>query len=165
MIRMKKSSKSALPYPKNVNMLECLNHLLRWSYSTNLDFSKAPYISYNFCNDLILAEMRSNYILYYFILETFKNSKKWLTQIKNASYFPKFRKYCDTRKKPNRYTLCPNFIFPQVHALPSSITARVELYVYTINIPGNYNMGYSYVRVVCMFIIDHYIIIQLSSAM
>lgn len=81
--------------------------------------------------------------------------------------FPRFANIVTHEKKTNRYTLCrrPNFIFPQVHALPSSITARVELYVYTINIPGNYNMGYSYVRVVRMFIIDHYIIIQLSSAM
>lgn len=79
--------------------------------------------------------------------------------------FPSFANIVTHEKKNNRYTLCPNFIFPQVHALPSSITARVELYVYTINIPGNYNMGYSYVRVVRMFIIDHYIIIQLSSAM
>lgn len=77
--------------------------------------------------------------------------------------FPSFANIVTHEKKPNRYTctLCPNFIFPQVHALPSSITASV----YTINIPGNYNMGYSYVRVVRMFIIDHYIIIQLSSAM
>lgn len=81
--------------------------------------------------------------------------------------FPSFANIVTHEKKTTdiHCTLCPNFIFPQVHALPSSLTARVELYVYTINIPGNYNMGYSYVRVVRMFIIDHYIIIQLSSAM
>lgn len=78
--------------------------------------------------------------------------------------FPSFANIVTHEKKQQIY-FYPNFIFPQVHALPSSITARVELYVYTINIPGNYNMGYSYVRVVRMFIIDHYIIIQLSSAM
>lgn len=74
--------------------------------------------------------------------------------------FPSFANIVTHEKKQQIYFMS------QFHfSTGTCITARVELYVYTINIPGNYNMGYSYVRVVRMFIIDHYIIIQLSSAM